>query len=408
MKKLYVTVAYLLLFGWAGKAQTQPDSLPKVRKTTLDIVYGHYFQNGNNSAVTGGVGTEELMVYGPNLTVKHTRNKVAFSLNSGIDLISSASTDKIDFVVSSASSRDFRAYFNGTAEVQIPKQNLTIYGGGGISFESDYWANIGKIGFVKENKNKLTTYSGQFQVSADDLRWGRFRYDRADTKKLIYPKELRTREWYDTYRRASYQLKLSLTQVLNQRNIIGIFPELAYQKGLLATPFHRVYFNDNSLRVENLPAERWKSALAVRWNTFVGGNWVLKNTIDAYRDNWGIVGIAFENETSLKLKNEVMLLANARFYTQSSSPYFNAYQRHLPTESFYTSDFDLSRFELYQIGTGIKFKPYRYWSKKMVFNFLIFRYNFMYRSNGLQAHILSLSMQMDYWHKSKKKQMLNN
>jgi hypothetical protein len=135
----------------------------------------------------------------------------------------------------------------------------------------------------------------------------------------------------------------------------------------------------------------------------VGGSWILKQTIDAYRDNWGIKGIAFENETSLKLKNNVVLLANARFYAQSPSQYFSPYQMHTPTEVFYTSDFDLSKFETYQIGTGIKFKPYKYWSKKIVFNFLIFRYNYMYRSNGLQAHILSLSMQMDYLHKRKKK-----
>lgn len=403
MKKFYTTVACLLLSWWSVKAQTQTDSLPKVRKTTLDVVYGHYFQNGNNSAVTGGIGTEELMVYGANLTLKHTRSKSAFSLNAGTDLISSASTDKIDFVVSSASSHDFRAYFNGTAEVQIPKHNLTLYGGGGVSMESDYWAKIGKIGFAKESKSKLTAYSAQFQVSADDLRWGWWRDNNSNKKKLIYPSELRGPEWYDTYRRASYQLKLSLTQVLNQRNVIGIFPELAYQNGLLATPFHRVYFQDNTLRVENLPAERWKGLVAVRWNSFVGGSWVLKQTVDAYRDNWGIWGASLEQETSLKLKNDVVLLANARVYAQSPSRYFNSYQMHAPTEVFYTSDFDLSRFELYQVGTGIKWKPYRYWSKKFVFNFLIFRYNYMHRSNGLQAHILSLSAQMDYLHKQKKK-----
>ena len=95
-----------------AKAQTIKDTVQrKVNRTDIELVYKHYLQDGNNSAVTGGIGTEKLMVYGPELSLKSEFKKNTISLNLGTDIISSASTDKIDFVVSSASKVDKRTYF---------------------------------------------------------------------------------------------------------------------------------------------------------------------------------------------------------------------------------------------------------------------------------------------------------
>lgn len=120
--------------------------------------------------------------------------------------------------------------------------------------------------------------------------------------QLIYPFELRTKEWYDTYKRDSYNIKIGFTRVLNKKNIIGLYPELTRQWGLLATPFHRIYFSDNSIAVENLPYERMKAAVALKVNSFVGGKTILKNALNLYSDNFGIVAVAVENENGLKNK----------------------------------------------------------------------------------------------------------
>ncbi len=372
-------------------AQVFNDStINRLKKSEIEFVYNHYIQDGDNSAITGGIGTEKLTVYGPALNYKNTSGKQVISLNLGVDIISSASTDKIDFVVSSASILDQRAYFSSNYSRLLDKQNLNINGGFGLSIESDYFSISGNVGFAKSNKNNQRTLLAQFQFFDDDLRWGRVNPDYYKPVKLIYPVELRTKEWYNEYKRYSYNLKLGISQILNKRNTIGIFPELGLQKGLLETPFHRIYFTDGSLAVENLPNERIKGSLAFKLNTFSGGFVILKNTVNGYVDNFGIVGFAIENETAIKVKPFFTLLPNFRTYSQKSSVYFAPYKEHHIDETFFTSDYDLSAFQSFEIGLGIKYQPQKYLIKRLVSNSFIFRYNFLYRSNNLNAHILSL------------------
>ena len=71
-----------------------------IKKTDIELLYNHYVQDGSNSAVTGGIGTEKLIVYAPAIKVSHKSKQNIFSLNAGADIISSASTDNIDFIVS--------------------------------------------------------------------------------------------------------------------------------------------------------------------------------------------------------------------------------------------------------------------------------------------------------------------
>jgi hypothetical protein len=400
MKKKFLIIGSLAFFHFFAKAQPAKDSAQeKISKTEIELVYNHYMQDGQNSAVTGGIGTEKLTVYGPMLNIKNSAGKHSLAFNAGTDIITSASTDKIDFVTSSASKRDARYYLNTTYEKTLVKQNLAVYGGLGFSIESDYFSIASKIGLSKEDKKHLRSYSAQFQVFNDDLRWGRINIDYFRPVTLIYPSELRFKEWYNTTKRNSYNLKLGFTQVLNKRNVLGLFPEMAYQQGLLATPFHRIYFTDSTESVEQLPDKRFKGALALRLNSFVGGNIILKNTINGYADNFGIAAFSIENETALKLKPYLTLLPNARFYMQKASPYFAGYREHKSDEEFYTSDFDLSAFQTYNIGIGLKYSPFKYLGKKLAFNTSVFRYNYMYRSNNLSAHIFSLVLQTEYYKK---------
>jgi Protein of unknown function (DUF3570) len=397
MKRKYLIIGSLACSHFFAQAQVTKDTLQeKLTKTEIELVYNHYIQDGDNSAVTGGIGTEKLIVYGPGLTIKKTNGNNALSLNLGADIITSASNDNIDYVMSSASKTDTRYYANTTYEHNFEKHNLAVNGGIGFSLESDYFSIGSKLGFVKEDKDKLRTYSVLILVFNDDLRWGRLNPDYYRPVKLIYPVELRYKEWYDDYRRNSYNLKLGFTQVLNPRNIIGIFPEFAYQEGLLATSYHRIYFSDGTEAVEQLPKERWKGALALRLNSFLGGNVILKNTVSGYADNFGIFAFSLENETAIKLKYDLTLLPNLRFYSQTASKYFAPYGVHKSNETYYTSDYDLSKLQTYSVGIGLKFNPYKYLNKRTLFNAMILRYNFSYRSNDLTAHIFSIVFQSEF------------
>lgn len=393
MRKRYVLAAVLALFMGAVKAQKKDSVFKKktVSRTDIEVMYSQYIQDGHNSPVTGGIGTEKLTVYSPNVKLKRLYNNGSnISLKLGSDVISSASTDNIDFVKSSASLIDSRTYGNlGITTRPIGSKNLVLNAGTGFSIESDYFSIPVNAGIMRTTKDKMKTFSADLQMYFDDLRWGRLNPDVHRPEKLIYPIELRYRDWYQTTKRQSYNLKLSHTRVINRRNIVGIYPEATLQQGLLATPFHRVYFSDSSLRVENLPSLRLRGTLGFKWNSFVGGRTILKNAVDLYSDNFGIMGLGIENETAVKVTPVLTLTVFGRYYRQKGSIYFAPYRQHNVNETYYTSDYDLSSITTLKAGAGIRIAPYSYMRKNFMFNDLVLRYAYYYRSNGLHANIIS-------------------
>jgi hypothetical protein len=396
MKKRFLTVAALCGIMFNVKGQENRDtSFQKIRlsKTNIELVYAHYLQDGNNSAVTGGRGTEKLTVYAPSLRITHAfKDYNTLHFNGGVDAITSASTDKIDFVVSSASRKDLRSHANLTFERKLRKHDLTIGAGSGFSLESDYLSIPFSFSAQYTDPSRVRTYSVGFQANFDDLRWGRINPDHWKPVKLIYPSELRDTAWFDHYRRQSYNLKLGFTQVLNRRTLIGIFPEPAYQTGLLSTPFHRVYFKDTKVRVENLPTERLKLPVGLRVHYFLGKGTILKFNYGYYWDSFGIQSHSTEVEAALKASSNWIFTPFIRLYTQSASRYFRAYRQHLASEKYYTSDFDLSSFESFKGGMNLRYMPSKVIFKGIFFNEVNIRYSYYYRSNGLSSHILSLSL----------------
>jgi hypothetical protein len=397
MKKKYLTVALLssLLF----KAKAQEDSSYQKRlvsQTDVELVYSHYLQDGHNSAVTGGKGTEKLTVFSPSVRINHSFKEFnSLHFVGGVDAITSASTDKIDFIVSSASKKDARSYATLTYDRKLGKQDLTIGAGSGFSIESDYFSIPVIFSAEYTEPSKLRTYSINFQANFDDLRWGRINPDYERPVKLIYPVELRDTVWFDHYRRQSYNLKLGFTQVINKRLVAGVFPEPAYQKGLLSTPFHRVYFKDAKLRVENLPGERLKLPVNLRLNYFLGNRTILKGNYGYYWDSFGIQANSIEFEAAVKPSEKWTFTPFFRFYNQSASQYFKPYKQHLRAEKFYTSDYDLSHFQSYKSGVNLRYVPSKIVFKRTIFSEVNLRYSYFYRSNGLNAHIVTFAIRFD-------------
>jgi hypothetical protein len=401
MKKRYLTVALLCTMLFRAKGQTAADSTQVyekklVSKTDVELVYSHYLQDGHNSAVTGGRGTEKLTVYSPSVRIGHTFKEYnTLRFVGGVDAITSASTDRIDFIMSSASRKDARSYGTLNYERRSRKRDLVVGLGSGFSIESDYFSIpvIFTVEYTEPSRQR--SYGIGFQANFDDLRWGRINPDYRRPVKLIYPSELRDTIWFDHYRRQSYNLKLSFTQVINRRLVLGIFPEPAYQKGLLSTPFHRVFFRDAKTRVEKLPGERLKLPVGLRANYFLGDIIILKSSYGFYWDNFGIQGNSLELEAAFKTSPKWTLTPGFRFYTQSSSKYFAAYKQHLGTEIFYTSDYDLSAFRSYKAGINLRYIPSVIIFRNTILSETNLRYSYFYRSNGLAAHIITFSMRFD-------------
>src|SRR3954470_17638226 len=105
MRKLSLSVFFLFVGLFRSFAQTSVSDTGYVqRKLKIDeinFVSGYYRQDGNNSAVTGGIGSEKLTDFANTIELKvskydHKLRKHSFAFELGIDHYSSASSDKID------------------------------------------------------------------------------------------------------------------------------------------------------------------------------------------------------------------------------------------------------------------------------------------------------------------------
>jgi hypothetical protein len=278
MKRICLSVVGIFLSLFASFAQSSPNdsSQYKSRKLTFEeanLVTSYYSQDGNNSPVTGGIGSEKLTDYSAALDVKiskwnkHDRKHI-FEAEVGIDHYTSASSDKINpQTISSASHADTRFYPSFNWSVENQKKGTTFGAGVSFSTEFDYQSVGANINFSKKTNNR----NGEFTAKAQAY------FDRVS---LIYPIELRAggggsggnddEESYPGTPRNSFSGSLSYSQIINQRLQIMFIADLVYQKGYLGLPFHRVYFTDNSVHVENLPETRMKIPLGFRASYFIG------------------------------------------------------------------------------------------------------------------------------------------
>ena len=75
MKKHYIIIG--LLAASLTSAGQRLDSAYKkqvLSKTDVQIMFSYYTQDNNHSAVTGGIGTESLQVYSPQIYIDHQRD----------------------------------------------------------------------------------------------------------------------------------------------------------------------------------------------------------------------------------------------------------------------------------------------------------------------------------------------
>ena len=207
-------------------------------ETTIDIIGGYYQQDGTHGAVEGGRGTQQLTDVSPAIILNIPLDTVSrLSVNVGADFYSSASTDRIDFALSTPSAHDVRTHgdFGYSRE---HKYQGTVWGvGAGVSKEYDYLSGNVTGSFAKTSRDGNRQLGLAGQVFFDQVT-------------LITPAELRTaiirgKNAYGTDTRQTYNLTVTYSQVLSKRLQVAISTELVAQNGLLSTPFHRVYFRIN-------------------------------------------------------------------------------------------------------------------------------------------------------------------
>lgn len=395
MKKIVITVAALVMCLNVAKAQSDSTSNRKLKIDEVNFITSYYHQDGNNSAVTGGIGSEKLDDFGNSIDLQLSRfdkknNKHTFGVELGIDVYSSASSDKIDpTTISSASSKDVRISPSLNYLKENAKNNTALGGGVSFSQEFDYTSIGANLLFAKATKDKNREFSAKASVFLD-------------TWSVILPVELRNIDTNFKYKqgdnapRNSYNLALGLSQVVNQRLQVSILTDIGYQTGLLGTAYQRVYFGDNGNNAysEKLPDNRFKLPVGLRANYFLGDKFILRSFYRFYTDSWNLTAHTAELEIPYKITPFVSVAPFYRFYSQSGVDYFKPYKEHLLSDNseFYTSDYDLSKFTSHLFGLNFRMVSANGVMGVKKLNVVELRYSYYNRSTDLTSHLITLAL----------------
>ena len=224
--------------------------------------------------------------------------------------------------------------------------------------------------------------------------------------------------WNSTNRN-SYSASFGFSQVATKKMQFSIFFDVLQQEGMLSTPYHRVYFADKANYyigqaqyipvyestqnagvyqladdTERLPNSRFKIPVGARLNYYLNERLTIRTYYRYYWDNWGITSNTASVELPVKLSEKFTIFPSYRYYTQQKSKYFAPFETHLSTETFYTSDYDLSTFDAHQYGFGLNytdiFTNMKIW--KFGLKNIDFRFNHYDRNDGLNANIVTFGV----------------
>ncbi|AJR04170.1 DUF3570 domain-containing protein [Siansivirga zeaxanthinifaciens] len=216
--------------------------------------------------------------------------------------------------------------------------------------------------------------------------------------------------------RNSYSLSFSFSQILSKNAQFSIFFDLVQQKGWLSNPMQRVYFADvdnyyigdptdipyytSAINqgvfqladdIERLPNSRFKIPVGARLNYYLNEMFTLRTYYRYYTDDWGIKSHTAEVELPIKITSKFTLYPSYRYYNQTEADYFAPYETALSTSEFYTSDYDLSKFNANQYGFGVSYTDI--FATKHIWKFglksIDLKYNNYKRNTGLTANIIS-------------------
>ncbi|MFT5824138.1 MAG: hypothetical protein ACI8ZM_005404 [Crocinitomix sp.] len=342
-------------FAFASSAQGTKDSA-KVQLENIEVSFlgSYYEQDGNHSAVTGGVGTEYLTNIAPSVVIKFPIDTVhTINVDGGVDFYSSASSDNINNPfgdpnhVSGASAKDERVYVN----LGIKKKNNQKHNSKGLSLgvsdEFDVFSMSVGGSLSKSSKDENNELSVKLKYYFDS--W-----------KLIYPIEFRNGDiaHLPTNQRHSINFSATGSSIINKKMTASLTSDVVVQSGLLSTPFHRVYFQGaTDAAIEKLPGLRVKFPVGLRFNYYMNDVIRLRTFFRYYADTWGVQGQTVKVELPLKLHQAFRVIPFYRFHRQTAANYFGEYKALLGTEEFFTSDFDLSGLSSHKVGLGVSISP---------------------------------------------------
>ncbi len=449
----------------------------------IDILSSYYTQSGNNAAVTGGIGNEDLQDVATNINVSIPVNADdVLTIDATVSAYTSASSSNLNPFTGASSGEgddddddDDRPSYTKRAATQ-PITGSPWVASSGAS-KSDVWLNA-TLGYSHTSDSRNTIIASHLSVSNEfdyfslggGLNWTQL-FNKKNTEfglgvnvyldhwRPVYPTEIKTyianggnlnadffqgvniynhsgfvidknsaNAWkpqtdnfISNKARNTYTASISFSQILSKNMQISIFSDLTYQSGQLANPMQRVYFKDkpnfyignpadirqytspSNTQVfqladayEQLPETRLKIPVGVRLHYFITDFLVLRTYYRYYFDDWDLFSHTVNIEMPIKLSDKFTLIPDYRYYTQTQAKYFAPYNQHLSSQTFYTSDYDLSAYSSNQFGIGLRYSDalmdMKLW--KLGIKNINLNYHFYDRTTGLKAQIVSLGMSL--------------
>lgn len=397
LKQCILWMTGIVFFCQLSAQEILKNEKNRIGKVEVDILSSYYEQDGDHSAVEGGIGTQSLNDKTMGIVINIPIDTInIFNLNLNSDTYTSASCDHIDgigdnAILSTPSSKDTRIY-GALSYSRIAKNGVSISIGGGFSKEFDVSSYSGLLGMAKTSENHNRELSLHVKGYYD--KW-----------LLIYPVEKRL--YADTFNlpdiRKTISFDLSYAQILTKRFQALFSYELTIQKGLLSTPFHRVYFNDGTDiysrtgSIEILPDSRIKNAFAIRTSVypfdFIIGRFYYRYYFDTYK----IHAHTFNAEIPVKITRFISVYPFYRYYVQTQAEWFRPYGEHDLSQYYFTSDYDLSALSSNKLGVGLRISPpfgifhfkHDSYNRTSAFQSIEIRYAKYSRSDGLNSYIIS-------------------
>ena len=415
MKKICLTlVGIYLLFAAAFAQQFQPDTSDykstKLKLEEVNLVSGYYNQNGDHSAVTGGIGTQKLNDISNVLELKFVKwgnyndNKYTFGIEAGIDHHTAASQA---YISKTGASKPYGTRIYPSINWQVEKPNKTTIGFG-LSYSTEYnYHSYGAsllLGRASKNNNREVTFKAQAFIDqvtmiepsefAPKTVPGTITTYTTASGRVITTRTGASGDDIPKKARNTFSGSLTISQVVNKNFQLALITDVVGQSGLLSLPFHRVYFKstNDTAKIENLPDNRLKIPLALRMNYFLGDKFIIRTYYRYYTDNWGVNAHTASLEIPYKISPFVSVSPFYRYYVQTAARYFAPYKEHQLSEKYFTSNYDLSAFSSHFVGINFRVTPRKGVLGIPFFNMLELRYGHYIQTTGLHADNIGLNL----------------
>jgi Protein of unknown function (DUF3570) len=399
MKKICLTLVgiYLMMlhaFSQYADKDTSYYTPKPLQVDEVNLVSSYYSQDGDHSAITGGIGTEKVVDLANGLEVKWVgwdamQRKHTLTAGLGIDHHTSASSAYVNSTTKASKTGGTRIYPSLNWNVENTKKGTGF--GLGAYYSREY--NYISYGLDAEFSKK-THSNGEFTTKISGY------FDRV---KLIYPSEFvqtvtvtsasggkESKNRIPSSPRTTATASFAFSQVINKRLQGSLLLDGVYQTGYLGLPFHRVYFTDGTHNIENLPSERLKLPMGFRLNYFLGDKIILRSYYRYYTDSWGLQSHTASLEVPVKITPFFSLSPFYRYYTQTAAKYFAPYGKHASTDQYYTSNYALSAFDSQSYGMGMRIAPPKGIFKGL--NALELRYSHYTQTTDLVSNVISINL----------------